>query len=197
MRYLSEIFWRHSLDVPTLVWNNLEFLVCLSVCQLAYFLTVIRQVKGYLQFWVRYLYEILWRHSQDVSTLVSNIFKFLVCLSVCQLAYLLTEIRHEQGYLQFFVTDLSDLFGNIPGILLHLFQIFPNFQYVRQSVCWLTSLLKGQSFGNLKEKKGLQYKPPGPVGQHYSPSATSPKISYAFALWAKAELYILGPSLTY
>ena len=30
--YLSEIFWRHSLDVVTPFPNNFEFLVCLSVC---------------------------------------------------------------------------------------------------------------------------------------------------------------------
>ena len=32
IRYLSEIFWRHSWDVGTLVPNNSEFLVSLSVC---------------------------------------------------------------------------------------------------------------------------------------------------------------------
>ena len=32
MRYLSEIFWRHSWDVCTLFKNNYKFLVFLSVC---------------------------------------------------------------------------------------------------------------------------------------------------------------------
>ena len=101
MRYLSEIFWRHSWDVCTLVPNNSEIHVCLSVCQLAYFLTEIIQIQGYLQFWKRYLSEIFWRPSQDESTLVPNNSEFLVCLSVCQLAYFLTEIGQIQGYLQF------------------------------------------------------------------------------------------------
>ena len=36
-------FWRHSLDIGALFPNNCEFLVCLSVCYLAYFFTDIRQ----------------------------------------------------------------------------------------------------------------------------------------------------------
>ena len=32
IRYLSEFFWRHSLDAGTLVPNNLEFFVCMSAC---------------------------------------------------------------------------------------------------------------------------------------------------------------------
>merc|ERR1711954_566507 len=42
MRYLSEIFWRHSWDVPTLVPHDSDFLVCLSVCLLSHFFTIIR-----------------------------------------------------------------------------------------------------------------------------------------------------------
>ena len=60
---------------------------------------------------------------------------------------------------------------------------FLNFLYVNQFVCWLTSLLKGPSFGNLKDQRGMQDKPPGPVGCSNSPLATSPIISSAFALW--------------
>ena len=91
--------------------------------------------------------------------------------------------------------DLPSVFGNIPGSLLHSFQFFLNFLYDRQSVFWLFSLLKGQIFGNVKDQRGLQDKPPGPVGYHYSPPATSPIISSAFALLANAELYILVPLL--
>ena len=42
----------------------------------------------------------------------------------------------------------------------------------------------------------MQGKPPGPVGCHYSPTATSPIISSVFSLWANVELYIFIPSLT-
>ena len=41
MSYLSQIFWRHSWDVCTLILNNFKFLVCLSVCSLPDFLTKI------------------------------------------------------------------------------------------------------------------------------------------------------------
>ena len=44
MRYLSELFWRYSCDVPTLVPNNSKNLVCLSVCSLPHFLTEIRLI---------------------------------------------------------------------------------------------------------------------------------------------------------
>ena len=83
MRYPSEIFWRQSWNVGTLVRNNFDVFVCLSVCSMAYFLTKIRQIKGYLQLWMKYLSGISQRYSLDVSTLVPNIFKFLVRLSVC------------------------------------------------------------------------------------------------------------------
>ena len=92
MKYLSEIFLRHFWDDGTLFPNNFEYLVCLSVCWLAYFLTESRQIQVYLKFWMRYLSEIFWRHSWDVGTLFPNNSEFLVCLSVCQLAYFLTEI---------------------------------------------------------------------------------------------------------
>ena len=79
MRYLSENFWRHSSDVFTLVPNACKFLVCLSTHLLAYllaeirpiyFLTEIRQIWGYLHFWMIYLSEIFLRHSLDIGSLV-------------------------------------------------------------------------------------------------------------------------------
>ena len=57
MIYISEIFWRHSLDVVTPFPNNSEILVYLSVCYLANFLTETRQIQEYLQFWMSYLSE--------------------------------------------------------------------------------------------------------------------------------------------
>ena len=110
IRYLSENFWRHYWDVGTLVPNNSDFFVCLSVCYLAYFLTEIIQILGNLRFWLRYLSEICWRHSWDVGTLVSNNSEFFVCLSVCYLAHFLTEITQILGYLQFLIRYLSENF---------------------------------------------------------------------------------------
>ena len=110
MRYISEILWRHSQDISGLFPNYSDFLVCLSVFQLAYLLTEIRLMQGYIQFQMRYLSEIFWRHSQDVSTLVQNNSEYLVFLSVGLLAYFLTEISQTQGYLQFWMRYLYETF---------------------------------------------------------------------------------------
>ena len=82
----------------------------MSVCQLAYFLNEIRHMQRYLLIWRRYLPENFLRHSWDVFALFSNNCKFLVCLSVLQLAYLLTEIRPIQIYLLVWNSYLSELF---------------------------------------------------------------------------------------
>ena len=119
MRCLSEIFLRHSQDISGLFTDHFEFLLCLSVCQLAYFLNEIRQIQGYLKFCMRYLSEFFWRHFWDVGTLFPNNFEFLVCLPVCQLAYFLTEIRQIQGYLQFWMSYLYETFSYIPEMLEH------------------------------------------------------------------------------
>ena len=108
MIYFSEISWRHSWDFGTLAPNIYDFLVCLSVCQLADFLTDIRRMQGYLQFWMRYFSEIFLIHSWDVCTDIPINSYILVCLSVCQLAHFITEIRQIQGYFQFWIKHLSD-----------------------------------------------------------------------------------------
>ena len=135
MRYLSEIFWRHFWDVGTLFPNNFEFLVCLSVCQLAYFLTEIRQIQGYLKFWMRYISHFSWRYSWDVSTLTRNDSEFHVCLSICLFAYFLTKIRQRDisgsGWCIFL-----EFFGGIPDMLVHWFQII-------QIFCLSVSLVVG------------------------------------------------------
>ena len=47
-----------------------------------------------------------------------------------------------------------------------------------------------------RRKGGTRTDTPALQGYHHSPPPSSPLISSAFALWANAELYILGPSLT-
>ena len=49
----------------------------------------------------------------------------------------------------------------------------------------------------INEKRGIRTDPPPLQGYHHSPPPSSPLISSAFALWANAELYILGPSLPF
>ena len=143
MRYISEIFWKHSLDVPKPFPNNEKMFVCLSVCQLAYFLTEIRQIQGYLQFCMRYLSEIFWRHSWDVCTLVPNDSEIHVCLLVCQFAYFLTEIRQMQGYLQFWMRYFSKIFWR------HSWDVgtlFPNTSEFCQLAYFLTEIRQTQGY---------------------------------------------------
>ena len=92
---------RPSWDVCTLVTNDSEFIVCLSVCQLAYFLTDITEILGYPLFWMIYLSEIFWGHPWDILTLFPNKCKLFVYLSVCQVAHFPVDIKQMQGYLLF------------------------------------------------------------------------------------------------
>merc|ERR1711954_162533 len=131
------------------IQNSSDFFVCLSVCYLAYFLTEIIQILGYLQIWIRYLSEIFWRHSWDVGTLVPNNSEFFVCLSVCYLAHFLTEITQILRYIQIWIRYLSEFFGDIPWMFVHLFQIILNFLYVCQSVSWLISLGKSYKYRDI------------------------------------------------
>merc|ERR1712121_449940 len=50
--------------------------------------------------------------------------------------------------------------------------------------------------GTSRKKGSTRTDTPALQGYHHSPPPFSPLISSAFALWAIAELYILGPSLT-
>ena len=140
MSYLSECFWRLSWDICILDPNNFEFFVCLSVCQLAYFLTEITQILGYLQFWIRYLSEIFWRHSWDVVAPFPNNSEFFVCLSVCQLAYFLTEIRLILEYLWFWMRYLAEICWRLS---LNVFVLDPNNSefLICLSVCQLAYFL--------------------------------------------------------
>ena len=142
MRYLSEIVWKHSWDLFTLFQNKCKLLLCLSVCQSAYFLTYIRQMQAYLLFCLIYLPEICLTHFWNVCTLFPNICIFLVCLSVCQLAYFGTDSRPTWGYLLSLVRYISDFFGEIPEMYVHFYQIITNFLYVCQSISWIIYQLK-------------------------------------------------------
>ena len=126
MRYIPG-FFRHSWDVCTLFPNNYKFLVCLSICQLAYFLTEFRPIQGYLQYCMTYLSETFWRHSLDVCTLFPNHYNFFVCLSICQLAQSLIKIRPIWGYLLSWMRYISENFQRHSQDVFTPFQNICNF----------------------------------------------------------------------
>ena len=64
-----------------------------------------------------------------------------VSQSVCLLTFILKLYKCRDIYSSGWDIFLK-FFGDIPGMLVHQFQIIPNFLYVCQSVSWLTHLLK-------------------------------------------------------
>ena len=102
-----------------------------------------------------YIFLNFWRHSLDISVLFLKHSVFVVCLSVCQLVYFLTEIMSIQDYLQFWMIYISEVFKDIPGIFLHYFKNILYFLYVCQSVSqFLISLPIGHFSGSTSETSG-------------------------------------------
>ena len=96
----------------------------------------------YLKFLMSFLSQIFWRYSWGVCKLVPNGFRFPVCLSVCSLTHLLTEIRSSLDISSSRWAIFFKFSGDIPGMFLHLSKIISVFLYVCPSVHCLTSLLK-------------------------------------------------------
>ena len=143
MIYLSD-FFKHSWDFCRLVLNTSNFIIWLSVC---YLTLPFRKYVNYV--WMRYLSEMFWRCSRDISTQNPNNYRYFVCLLVWYLSYFLTEMRQILGYLQFWMLYLTDIFADIPGLLVHLFRKILNFLYVCQYVCWFTYLQKFCLYRNI------------------------------------------------
>ena len=81
----------------------------MSVSLLAcYFLTKIRQIWGYLHFWMRYLSEIFLRHSWDIGSLVFTLLGWGYILTVEFLCARLNLLPF--GYLRVSFWDLLVLF---------------------------------------------------------------------------------------
>ena len=120
----------------------------MSVSPLVCLLPFWSWTKVYLKIWMRYLSGIFWRHSWDIGTPVPNNSDFFVSLSVCLLAYLLTEIW-QMGYLQSVRDIFLNFFGDIPGMFVYYVQIILNFLYVCQSVSWLTYLLNWDKYRDI------------------------------------------------
>ena len=110
------------------------------VCQSVSWLTFLEKIDKYRDIsksgWDSFL-TFIWQSSLDVYTPDPNIFKFLVNLSVCQLAYFLTEIKQILGYLPFFMRYLSEIF----------WETFPGCFYTSSKWFWIfcmsVSLLVG------------------------------------------------------
>ena len=93
---------------------------CMFVSLFTASLPYLQQVNfGYLWFWMPQLSQIFWRHSWDVSTLVPNNFRFLVCLSVCSLPHFLTEMK-----------STLDISGSKGAILSNFRKIFLGCLYI-------------------------------------------------------------------
>ena len=80
---------------PGLKFDQLRNLVCKSGCQSLMFILVniSDQIKVIMIFWMIYFSEIFWKHSKDVSPLVTRNYKFFLGLSAWFTAYFFTEIR--------------------------------------------------------------------------------------------------------
>ena len=80
---------------PGLKFDQLRNLVCKSGCQSLMFILVniSDQIKVIMIFWTIYFSEIFWKHSKDVSPLVTCNYKFFLGLSAWFTAYFFTEIR--------------------------------------------------------------------------------------------------------
>ena len=90
MSHLSQILWRHSLDVCTLIQNNLRFLVCF-VCSLTHLLTEIRLTLDISNSGWTILLNCLETFQGCYYSSSKNV-RFLVCLIVCLLPKFVTEI---------------------------------------------------------------------------------------------------------
>ena len=142
MRYLSEIFWRHSWGVYTLVPNTYTFLyVCQSISWLTYLLKWGQYRNISCPGWdifLKFFGDIPWMFLHNFS-IIKN------CLYVCQSVRWLTSLLKLDKYRHISGPEWDiflNFFGDIPWMLLHHFQKILNFLYVCQSVSWLTSLLK-------------------------------------------------------
>ena len=142
MRYLSEIFWRHSRDVHTLFQIILNLL---HVCQSVSWLTSL-QILNKCRDISCSKRDIFLKFLRDsFGMFLENIPIILNFLCVCQSVSWLTSLLNLDKYrhISSFGWDiLPNCFGDIPWMLVHYIQIILNILYVRQSVGWLISLLE-------------------------------------------------------
>ena len=110
---------------PGLKFDQLRNLVCKSGCQSLMFILVniSDQIKVIMIFWTIYFSEIFWKHSKDVSPLVSRNYKFFLGLSAWFAAYFFTEIRVGK-FCDFFEKNQKNWFFWLKSDFFDLNQIF-------------------------------------------------------------------------
>ena len=138
MRYISEFFWRHSWGVCTLVPNPYKFLyVCQSVSWLTYSLKWDQYRHISCRWW-----DIFLKIFGDIPWMFLHHFsKITNCLYVCQSVSWLTSLLKLDKCRDISCSGwdiLLNFLGDIPGTLVHLFQIILNFLYVCQFAYFLT-----------------------------------------------------------
>ena len=140
MVYISGIFWRHSRYVGTLVPNNSDFLF---VCQSGSWHTSLPISNRFRDISSSRWNIFLNFHGHIPGMLVHYFQIILNFLYVCQSVSWLNSSLKLYKYRDISSTGWDiflKFFGDIRGMLVHYFQKIPNFLYVSQSVCLLTSL---------------------------------------------------------
>ena len=135
MSYVSQIFWKHSEDVCSLVPKIFKFLVCLSVCALPYFLTEIQLTLDISSSeWAIFL-----KFSGDILGVFIHWFQIISdFLYVYQSVHYLSSLLKigYQWYLRFWMSYLSQIFWRYSWEVCSLFS--NNFMFfVCLSVCSL------------------------------------------------------------
>ena len=118
-------FWRHFWDV-CITFKNI-FIFCMSVSLLVCLLPYWNKTKLYLQFWMRYLSGIFWDFPE---VLVHCIQKNQISLYVHQSGSWQTSLMKSDNFRDIASSGWDiflNLYGHIPGMLVHLFQIILNF----------------------------------------------------------------------
>ena len=138
-----------SLDIIIKIKGEPNFLY---VCQSVIWLTSLLKFDKYGDISCSW-WDIFLNFFGDIpEMLVHNLGIILNFLYVCQSVGWLTSLPKLDKYrdISISVWDIFlKFFGDIPGMLLHHFQIILNFLYVSQSVSWLTSLLKIHKYRDL------------------------------------------------
>ena len=145
-----DIFMNFFGDNPWMFLHNFPMIEkCLYVCQSVSWLTSLLKLdkcrdiscSGW-DIFLNFFWDIPWMFLHHFPMIKKGLY---VCQSVSWLTSLL-KLDKYRGISSSGWNIFLNFFGDIPGMLLHHFQIILNFVYVCQSVSWLTFLLKLQKY---------------------------------------------------